>query len=181
MNRQWIGIQFNFLEKNNFRNEIRDFKNPDFKADDHHVSIYFSEQELEKATYTEKIAVMKKVLSDYLADSEYTNVYTYVDATALESEKISLLKTEFKKAIRINGDFDNKEDILKNYVSSINSGAVNNILESDKVMPIMNHIFNFLILRNFATQQAVTLELGLEDKEEWDTDLDVINVSIQIE
>ena len=127
-----------------------------------------------------KIELIKKAIKMCLKRSDYTNIYTYLNADELHKHKSELLTGKFNTPIRIT-EFKEEKTILANYNLELESGQIKKILKKNKMMIAMNKIFEFVVDRDFEEEQKLTLDLRYEDKEEWGTDRDNLNISIQLE
>lgn len=179
---EWLGIQFNLDKDMELKKWLEKYKSSGVKTDGEHITVNFGKNELKKLENEEsrKIKLITTAIKMCLKRSDYTNIYTYLDADELEEQKPELLKGEFDKPIRIT-EFTETNSILANYDSKLESGQIRRILRKDKMMIAMNRIFNFVVDRDFETEQKLTLDLRYEDKDEWGGDRDNINVSIQLE
>ena len=179
---EWIGIQFNLDRDMELKSWLEKYKNQGIKTDGEHITIKFGKNELKKLKEEEsmKINLMKSAIRKCLKRSDYTNIYTYFDAESVNKYKPQLLNGEFKERIRID-ELKNKDSILSNYDTKIESSSIRRILRKNKLMLIMDKLFNFVANRDFELEQKLTLEIAYEDKEEWGADRDNLNVSIQLE
>ncbi len=183
MNEQeWIGIQFNLDKDMGLKKWLEKFKNVGIKTDGEHITLSFGNNELKRLENDDsrKIEIIKTAIKMCLKRSEYTNIYTYLDADELQKQKSELLKGELAEPIRIT-EFKETKSILANYDTQLESGQVRRVLRKNKMMIAMNRIFNYVVEREFEKEQKLTLDLRYEDKEEWGSDRDNLNVSIQLE
>lgn len=179
---EWIGIQFNLDRDMELKSWLEKYKNKGIKTDGEHIRIEFGKNELKQIVNEDsiKINLIKTALRRCLNNSAYTNIYTYLNAESVGENRLILLNGEFSKPIRIE-EFENKNSILGNYKSKIESTKIQKILRTSKLMRIMDDIFDYVSNREFEQSQKMTLEIGYEDKEEWGTKTDNLNVSIQLE
>jgi len=179
---EWIGIQFNLDKDMDLKSWLGRYINQGIKTDGEHITIKFGKNELKKLKEGDsmKINLMKSAIRKCLKSSDYTNIYAYFNAESASKHKSTLLNGEFKERIKVN-DLKNKDSILLNYDTKIESPSIRKILRKNKLMLIMDEIFRFVLNRKFELEQKLTLEIGYEDKEEWGADRDNLNVSIQLE
>jgi hypothetical protein len=183
MNEQeWIGIQFNLDKDMGLKKWLEKYMSSGIKTDGEHITVSFGRNELKRigTEDSRKIGLIKSAIKMCLKRSDYTNIYTYLDAEELHSQKPKLLNEEFNEPIRIT-EFKESKSILANYDTKLESGQVKKILRKSKLMIAMDEIFNFVVDRDFEKEQLLTLDLRYEDKEEWGADRDNLNVSIQLE
>lgn len=180
--KEWIGVQFNFDKKVGLGDWIKRYESIGIKSDEEHITVEFGNNELKRlgSEESKKVEILKTAIRKFLKDSDYTNIYTYLNADDLKGQKPELLKGEFSSPIRIT-EFQDPKSILSNYESALNSGKVKKILMKDRLMVAMDDIFNFIIDRGFETHQELTLDLSYEDKEEFGSARDNLNMSIQLE
>jgi len=178
----WIGIQFNLDRDMGLEAWLESYKKQGIETDGEHITIKFGKNELKKLGDGDsaKINLMKSALKKCLERSDYTNVYTYLDAESVGQYKSKLLDGELSEPIRVS-DLKNKHSILDNYDSDLQSPHVRKILKKDRLMIAMNELFDFLANRDFGLNQKLTLEIAYEDKEEWGAERDNLNVSIQLD
>jgi hypothetical protein len=180
--KEWIGIQFNFDEKAGLKDWIKKYESIGMKSDEEHITVEFGNNELKRlgSEKTKKVEILKNAVKKFLKNSDYTNVYTYLNADDLRNKKSDLLKGQFSTPIRIS-EFQNPKSIVSNYKSKLDSVKVEKILKKDKLMIAMDEIFNFVVARDFEKDQQLTLDLSFQDREEWGGDRDNLNMSIQLE
>ena len=175
-----IGIQFNFKESKRLS---RNLNKKDFEITSDHIDVLFSKKELKRinSDYSRKLNPILFFLNKCLHDSSYTNIYTYLDANKLQKIKPKLLENEFNdERIRIT-KIVNKNSFIENFENHINSPKLLNLIKKHPLMVLMDKIVQQLVQRDFALNQKLTLEVGFEDKNEWGTDRDNINISIQFD
>lgn len=179
---EWIGVQFNFDQPTKLKSSLQKYKNQGIATGMDHITFYFGKNELKKfdKDTSIKFKLLKTAIQQYLQMSSYTNIYTFINAESASKHKYALLDGEFRQSIRVS-DIKDKASILKNYESKIESTQLRKILRKDRIMSVMDKIFNFIITREFELQQKLTLEISYEDKDEFGTDRDNLNVSIQLE
>ena len=105
MKNQWIGIQFNLVDGGVIRSK-ESFKAMGIEFTSNHVVIKFTQKELKKFNLkvdSEKLRIILSLLREYLAKSDYTNIYTY-----LEADKLSLQKSLLNQSDLIKTDNYNK-------------------------------------------------------------------------
>jgi len=180
--KEWIGIQFNFDEKAELKDWIKKYESIGMKSDEEHITVEFGNNELKRlgSEKTKKVEILKNAVKKFLKNSDYTNVYTYLNADDLRNKKSDLLKGQFSTPIRIS-EFQNPKSIVSNYKSKLDSVKVEKILKKNKLMIAMDEIFNFVVARDFEKDQQLTLDLSFQDREEWGGDRDNLNMSIQLE
>lgn len=180
--KEWVGIQFNFDKKAGLKEWIKRYESIGIESDEEHITVEFGNNELKRlgSEKSKKVEILKNTIGKFLKYSDYTNIYTYLNADDLKGQKTELLKGEFSSPIKVT-EFQDPKSILSNYESALNSGKVKKILIKDRLMIIMDEIFNFIVDRDFETQQKLTLELSYEDKEEFGSIRDILNMSIQLE
>lgn len=179
--KEWVGVQFNFDEKVGLKEWIKKYESIGILSDEEHITIEFGNNELKRlgSGQSKKVEILKKAIRKFLKNSDYTNIYTYLNADDLQSKKSDLLKGKFSAPIRI-AEFQYPKSILSNYKSNLDSVEVAKILKKDKLMIVMDEIFNFVVDRDFEKDQHLTLDLRFEDKEEWGAVRDNLNMSIQL-
>jgi hypothetical protein len=154
--KEWIGVQFNFDQKSGLKDWIKKYESIGVKSDEEHITVEFGNNELKRlgSEKSKKVEILKIAIGKFLKDSDYTNIYTYLNADDLKGQKSELLKGEFSSPIRVT-EFQDSKSILSNYESALNSGKVKKILAKDRLMIAMDEIFNFIVDRGFETDQEL--------------------------
>jgi len=180
--KEWIGIQFNFDEKAGLKDWIKKYESIGIQSDGEHITIEFGNNELKRlgSEQSAKIEILKSAVKKFLKKSDYTNIYTYLNADDLRNKKTDLLKGQLSTPIRVS-EFQDPKSIVSNYKSKLDSVKVEKILKKDKLMIVMDEIFNFVVNRDFEKNQQLTLDLSFEYREEWGGYRDNLNMSIQLE
>ena len=180
--KEWIGIQFNFDEKAGLKDWIKKYESIGIQSDGEHITIEFGNNELKRlgSEQSAKIEILKSAVKKFLKKSDYTNIYTYLNADDLRNKKTDLLKGQLSTPIRVS-EFQDPKSIVSNYKSKLDSVKVEKILKKDKLMIVMDEIFNFVVNRDFEKNQQLTLDLSFEYREEWGGYRDNLNISIQLE
>ncbi|TXF81699.1 hypothetical protein FUA23_21930 [Neolewinella aurantiaca] len=179
---EWIGIHFNFTSDNKLQKWLEKYENSGVKLDEDHVTVEFGKNELKrlKNEKSPKSDLINKVIRRHLKDSDYTNIYAYIDADKLQNQKITLLEEEFNKPV-VEFFFEDRKSICEIFNAKVNSSQINKILRKSELMIPLNTVFEFVRDRDFEQGQKLTLELRYEDKEEWGSNRDNLKVSIQVE
>ena len=183
MDKEWIGIQFNLLDDGVVKGR-ESLKAMGIEITSDHVTIKFTRKELKKfnpKTDSEKLRIALSLLKKYLAKSDYTNIYTSLDADRLSSSKTLLQQTDFKEDRLRLKDITDKTSFINNYKVTLTHQSVINLIKKNPLMKFMDTILLNIVDRDFALEQKLTLELAYEDKEEWGADRDNLNISIQLE
>jgi len=95
--KEWIGIQFNFDEKTGLKDWIKKYESIGIQSDGEHITVEFGNNELKRlgSEQSEKIEIIKNAVKKFLKKSDYTNIYTYLNADDLRDKKSDLLKGTF--------------------------------------------------------------------------------------
>ncbi len=179
---EWIGIQFNLEKDLGLKKWIKKYEHLGFETDGEHITLNFTSRdlkELSKGNFNE-LEIIKESIKKCLQYSISTDIYTYLDADALSAEKQKLLNGAFETLICIE-EIDKESTLLENFQQKVKAPGVLEILKTNSLMTALNAIFEFVVTRNFAEEQKLSLELTYEDKYEWDADRDNLNVSIHLE
>jgi len=179
--KEWIGIQFNFEEKAGLKEWIKRYESMGMESDEEHITVGFGSNELKRmgSEKPRKVEIMKAAIGEFLKYSDYTNIYTYLNADDLKGQKTELLKGEFSNPIKVT-EFQDRKSIKSSFESVLKSGKVKKILGKNKLMTVMDDMFSFVVDRGFETRQRLTLELSFEDKEGFGTISDNLNMSVQL-
>ena len=179
--KKWVGIQFNFDKKARLKEWIKRYESMGMESDEEHITVGFGSNELKKmgSEKPRKVEIMKAAIGEFLKYSDYTNIYTYLNADDLKGQKTELLKGEFSNPIKVT-EFQDLNSIISNFESVLKSGKVKKTLSKNKLMAVMDDIFSFVVDRDFETRQRLTLELSFEDKEGFETVSDNLNMSVHL-
>lgn len=182
MRNEWIGLQFNFDKNVGLKNWIEENRIKGVETDGEHISVEFSKIEFlnQIGNYRKKIDLIKMALENFSKDSDYTNIYYYVNADNLKGAKKSLLEGELEKSIKVEEIIDTSS-FIENFKTVLKSKKAIQTIERNNLMDGMDDVLELLANRSFATDQELTLQLDFESKEEWGTEEDNFNISIQLE
>jgi len=184
MEQEWIGIQFNLVDDGIIKGRER-LKAMGVEITSDHITIKFTKKELKRFDVnkgSEKLRIIRTFLKKYLERSDYTNIYTYLDADKLSKRKSIIQQTDFKQGrIILLENLKDKHSLISNFKTILSQQSVINLIEKNPLLKFMDAILLSLVNRDFALEQKLTLELAYDDKDEWGTDRDNLKVAIQLE
>ena len=177
MKNQWIGIQFNLVDGGVIRSK-ESFKAMGIEFTSNHVVIKFTQKELKKFNLkvdSEKLRIILSLLREYLAKSDYTNIYTYLDADKLSLQKSLLNQSDFKEPLIRTKNIIDESSFIDNFKGELSQQRVFKLVQHNFKMKFMDAVLTNLVNRDFALTQQLTLELAYE---EWG--IDIINANQEL-
>lgn len=177
--RKSIGIQFNLDKGNSLKPWISRYEGKDIVADAEHIKIEFGSKELKSLNVDDsfKMKLVRFAVRKYLAESSYSCIYTYIDASKIDQQLLGRIP---ENRIEVK-NIQDKEMILGNYDVEFVPVEIHKVLKKSKLMVLMNSIFEFMAKRDFELDQELSLDIEYQNKNEWGMDKDLLRVSVQLE
>ena len=161
MDQEWIGIQFNLINDKILKGG-QQLNAMGIEVLSDHITIKFSRKELKRfdpKKGSEKLKIALAIIRKYLEHSDYTNIYTYLDAEKLSNSKEYLKETVFQgKPMRVE-KLINKQLFLDNFLDKISHQSFISLVRKNPLMKFMDTILQEMVKRDFANQQELTLVL----------------------
>lgn len=151
---------------------------PDTDSGEGELNVKFSEAELQERSgnFQQKVDLLWVVLDKFLEASSHTNLHCRVPLEKLPSSDRQQLSQIFLRPLR-----REKELSARSFIANFNDAppTVLRALSENALLPVMDAVYGLLSQRDFATNQWLTLHLGLEESNGIGPDM--LEVSVQLE